>query len=141
MADKICFTVAEAWEESISLVVQAHSQVACAVSRVTVSLPALQELRGEIQAFLQEGDLETYWESDIPGLGLTPCITMKWIPDASRDHVLLDLYMELDDGGDFSRHTCSFYIHCTRDQLKKFSEMLRKTNLMINGMSFSLEGI
>ena len=140
MENQITFDVQQQREKSFVFRISGRCPVAAAVSTVEISRQGMEELNQEIQYFLEQKDAEGYWESDIPGLGETPCITMTLLPGAEPEQVVLELYMELDDGGDFSRHICRFYVHTARHQLQSFAGALQRYSDFVPGFRFSLEG-
>lgn len=111
-----------------------------AVSRIYVTSQMMADLHQELSGFLQEQDLEGYWENDVPGIGGPPCVTLRFLPQDTCGHVLLEIYMELNDGGDFGSHNCRFYIHTDRALLKGFMEGLEEFMTPTDGEVLRLSG-
>lgn len=120
MVDNFTFELLGVQEHMAALKVTARSPLANVVTEIQAEDSVMRELQDTITEFLSESDLETYWESDIPGLGASPCITLRLLPGSSEEAVLAEVYLELDDGSDFSRHTCCFYVRTDREQLMRF---------------------
>ena len=138
MADFIRFQKIASDAESMELNVSAQNPVISASSKIYVTVSMLQELQEQILAFLAENDLEAYWENDVPGCGGPPCVTMTILPHGLN--VLVEIYMELNDGGSFMDHHCLFYVCTDRPALKYFSQKLSEfvtappgAELMLNG--------
>ena len=106
------------------LKVVAQNPVISATAKIYVTAVMLEELQEQIQAFLSEKDLEGYWENDVPGIGGPPCVTMKFLPQPQEAGALIEIYMELNDGGSFMDHHCRFYVGTSRQALKQFAEEL-----------------
>lgn len=111
-------------EEFTELQVSAGNSVISATAKIYVTSSMLEDLQDQILVFLQEQDLEAYWENDVPGIGGPPCVTIKLLPAVKSDTVLAEIYMELNDGGSFMDHHCRFYVCTSRPALQAFAEAL-----------------
>ena len=120
--DFIRFQIEKAEPQFTAVNITAANPVISVSSRVYVTSLMLEELKEQIEAFLAEPDLECYWENDVPGIGGPPCVTMKFLPHNRQ--VLIEIYMELNDGGSFMEHNCRFYVATGRVQLAEFAEQL-----------------
>ena len=105
----------------MELNVTARNPVITASSKIYVTEAMLKDLQDQILSFLSEPDLEGYWENDVPGIGGPPCVTLRMLPQSDGSSVLLEIYMELNDGGSFMEHHCRFYVDTDRVRLKQFS--------------------
>ena len=141
MSDFLAFQIKQQDTDVIHLGITGHTHLIHAITSISVSKQTLLELQEEIKDFLSEQNLEVYWESDIPGLGATPCITLRLIPGSTPQEVLAEFYMELDDGTDFSRHTCCFYVHTTRPLLRNFSRSIPSLAESNSGEQLTLFGV
>ena len=54
----------------------------------------------------------------------TACITFEFIHKDKLGHILIEVYMELDDGGNYSSHNCCFYLNTEIGLLEKFCQKL-----------------
>lgn len=124
MRDNIQMKKIGALGETMTVEITSQSSQVHVNTTVHLTNTAIEELRDTIGEFLSEPDLEVYWESDIPGLGDGPTVSFRFLPGDSENHVLIENYLELDDGSDFSRHTCCFYIHSSRHSISEFSKQL-----------------
>lgn len=52
------------------------------------------------------------------------CITFEFIHKDRLGHILIEVYMELDDGGNYSSHNCCFYLNTEIGLLEKFCQKL-----------------
>ena len=124
MTDCISFKKIRTESSCTELCVTASNSVICACAKIYVTAQMLEELKEQITAFLNESDLEGYWENDVPGIGGPPCVTLRLLPEKASDHVLIEIYMELNDGGSFMEHHCRFYVPSTRTRLAEFARNL-----------------
>ena len=125
------------------MLLQVTGASACiqATSRIYVTSQMLSDLHQEVKAFLCEQDLEGYWENDVPGIGGPPCVTLRFLPRQGSSQVLLETYMELNDGGDFGSHNCRFYIHTDRSHMEKFLHDLGDFMTPTDGESIRISGV
>ena len=126
MADYICFQKNRIEPECMELKVTAQNSVISASAKIYITAAMLEELQEQIHSFLQEPDLEGYWENDVPGIGGPPCVTLRLLPEEDPRLVLIEIYMELNDGGSFMEHNCRFYVAATREQLSRFSQGIQE---------------
>ena len=56
----------------------------------------------------------------------TACLSLRFLRKDRLGHVLAEVYMELDDGGEFSDHNCCFYINTEYGLLQLFRDQLPK---------------
>ena len=108
--------------DATELNVTAQSPVITASAKIYVTDVMLEDLQEQISAFLGEKDLEGYWENDVPGIGGPPCVTLRMLPQKNDDSVLMEIFMELNDGGSFMEHNCRFYVATNRSSLQQFSD-------------------
>ena len=141
MADYLEFQKTGTDEQFMLLTVTGSAQYIRATSRIYVTDQMLSELHQEMEAFLSEQDLEGYWENDVPGIGGPPCVTLRFLPQDAMGHVLVEIYMELNDGGDFLTHNCRFYIHTDRTKLQAFASALENFRNPQDGASILLSGL
>lgn len=124
MTDWIQFENTRMEDGCMELLVSAACPSITANAKIYVGASLLQELQEQVQAFLEEPDLEGYWENDVPGIGGPPCITLKLLPQDSAGKVLIEIYLELNDGGPFVSHNCRFYVRTDREALTRFCDGL-----------------
>ena len=115
-------------ENSMERSVTAANPVITACAKIYINAQMVEELQEQITGFLAESDLEGYWENDVPGIGGPPCVTMRFLPEEAPENALIEIYMELNDGGSFMEHNCRFFVPTTRMQLKAFAEELPRLN-------------
>ena len=141
MAEYICFEKVRTENEIMEVHVSAQNSVIQACAKIYVDCEILKELQEQIFAFLREQDLAAYWENDVPGIGGPPCVTLRFLPRQGSSQVLLETYMELNDGGDFGSHNCRFYIHTDRSHMEKFLHDLGDFMTPTDGESIRISGV
>ena len=124
MKDFIAFEKVSNDEETLALKVTGASPMICAGTWIQIPVSVLEDFQEQIGNYLLEPDMESYWESDVPGLGTTPCITLRLLPKKQDGSILAELFMELDEGSIFSRHSCCFYVSTDRRALEDFAQEL-----------------
>lgn len=108
-----------------SVKIKCVSEIISAITEVYISNENLQELYRRGNAFLVDNSLmETYWESGTKGDSSTACISFKFIKMDKQGHIRIEVFMELDDGGKLSEHTCRFFVHTEIQQLYDFVSKL-----------------
>lgn len=107
------------------------SSVVTAVSKIYVCNEIIDELRLEIDLFLRECIQEGFWISGELGNDSTACVSFRFNKKDRQGHVLVEVFMELDDGGGFDKHNCCFYVNTEYGMLMNFCKSLNylKTNL------------
>ena len=122
MSQYISFQKIRTDSHCMELTVTAKNPVITASSKIYVTEDMLMDLQEQISAFLSEPDLESYWENDVPGIGGPPCVTLRMLPQKNEAEALMEIYMELNDGGSFMEHHCRFYVDTDRKNLKLFAD-------------------
>lgn len=74
--------------------------------------------------FIKGKTKEFFWENGKKGDDSNACITFKFIHKDGLGHILIEVYMELDDGGNYSSHNCCFYLNTEIGLLEKFCQKL-----------------
>ena len=120
MAEYICFEKIRTEKDFMELKITAGNAVITASAKIYVTDQMLKDLQEQTESFLAESDLVGYWENDVPGIGGPPCVTLKFLPQDQR--VLMEIYMELNDGGSFMEHNCRFFVASDRKRLRQFAD-------------------
>lgn len=120
------------WQDNdmAELKVTCSSPVATAVSQMYVCDEIIDELCSEISLFLNGCIKEGFWISGERGNASTACVSFRFIRKDTQGHILVEVFMELDDGGGFDTHNCCFYVNTEYGRLMQFCNSLHhiKTN-------------
>lgn len=100
-----------------------NNRFVTATSDYYLTRDSLQCLRQKIGSFLREQQDE-YWQSGEYGNQTTPCISFRFSNKDALGHVEIEIFMEIDDGGDLSRHTCCFSVETEIGLLQTFVSKL-----------------
>lgn len=124
MKDDIIFS--KLWQDNdvIALKAVCSAPVATITSRIYVSNSLIDELIGQIEQFLR-GDIEEgLWANEDRGNDSTACLSLRFLRKDRLGHIIIEVFAELDDGGDYTRHNCCFFVNTEYDLLMNFCERL-----------------
>lgn len=102
------------------------SPVITAKTAVYMTDSLIDELFRQITRFLSGEVEERCWANKERGDNSTACLSLRFLRKDRLGHVLAEVYMELDDGGEFSDHNCCFYINTEYGLLQRFRDQLPK---------------
>lgn len=116
-------------EDFFEISVTCSNNVITASTEVYVTDLSIKQLQNEIAQFLQFEKSEIFWKSGERGNQTTPCVEVNICMKDSSGHVLIESFMELNDGGSLDKHTCCFYINTELGMLHEFNS---KLSMLIN---------
>lgn len=124
MKDNITFT--KMWEDDdlIALEVVCSSPVATVISNIYVSDFLIDELSCQIKQFLDGNSDEGFWTNGDRGNDSTVCLSLRFFRKDKPGHIVIEVFSEIDDGGDYTDHNCCFYISTEYGLLMSFCESL-----------------
>lgn len=124
MKDNIIFS--KIWEDDdiIELKVVCSSPVVTIVSQVYVSDTLIDELICQIKQFLDGHIKEALWSNEDKGNDSTACISFRFFSIDKLGHIIIEVFAELDDGGNFTEHNCCFFVNTEYGLLMEFCESL-----------------
>lgn len=125
-------------EDFFEVLATCSNNVITASTEVYVTELAVKQLQNEIDQFLQFKKTDIFWKSGERGNQSTPCVGFKMCMKDSRGHVLIEIFMELNDGGDLDKHICCFYINTELGILQDFNSKLSALMNPVIGTSVSL---
>ena len=110
MKDNIIFS--KIWEDDdiIELKVECSSSVATISSQIYVSDSLIDELICQIKQFLDGNIEEGLWANEDKGNDSTACLSFRFFSKDKLGHIIIEVFAELDDGGNFTEHNCCFFI-------------------------------
>ena len=100
------------------------STVITASAKIYVTDALIDDLIQQIEQFLNGRVAESYWTNEERGDNSTICVSLRFLPKDKLGPVLIEVYMELDDGGSYSSHNCCFYLNTEIGLLAKFCEKI-----------------
>ena len=114
------------WDDSdlAQLEIVCSSPVITASAKIYVTNALIDDLVQQIKKFLDGQLKESYWKNGEKGDYSTACVSLRFLPKDKLGHILIEVYMELDDGGRYSSHNCCFYLNTEIGLLGTFCEKL-----------------
>lgn len=124
MKDNIIFS--KIWEDDdiIELKAVCSSSVATITSKIYVSNPLIDELIFQIKQFLDRNIEEGLWANEDKGNDSTACLSLRFFSKDKLGHIIIEVYAELDDGGNYAEHNCCFFVGIEYGLLMNFCESL-----------------
>ena len=124
MKDNIIFS--KIWEDDniIELKVVCSSSVATITSKIYVSNSLIDELICQIKQFLDGNIEEGLWANEEKGNDSTACVSLRFLRKDKLGHIIIEIYAELDDGGNYTEHNCCFFVGTEYGLLMNFCESL-----------------
>lgn len=122
--------------ELFQLAIVCSSSIITASAKIYVNDALIDDLIYQIKQFVDGQVTESYWANEEKGDDSTTCVSFRFLSKDKLGHVLIEVYMELDDGGNYSSHNCCFYINTEMGLLEKFCHRLpqlkkKTTEIMI----------
>ena len=125
-------------EDFFEVLVTCSNNMITASTEVYVTELAVKQLQNEIDQFLELKKPDIFWKSGERGNQSTPCVEFKMCMKDSSGHVLVETFMELNDGGNLDKHICCFYINTELGMLHDFNSKLSTLMSPVIGTSVSL---
>lgn len=111
-------------DDMTELKVVCSSDIITASAKTYVCDSLIDELIYEISQFLDGKNAEGYWMVGTYGDKYPACISLRFLHKDNLGHVLVEVYMELNDGGKDTEHNCCFYINTETGLLTRFRDEL-----------------
>jgi hypothetical protein len=108
--------------------IRAKSECIGAMVRSYTTTSAIQELASHLVSFPKMQDDRYLWENGTKGDDTTPFVSLELRCEDKRGHVVIEVYMEIDDGATYSTHNCCFYIKTEVGLLNSFGKSLLSLN-------------
>lgn len=91
--------------------------------------------------FIKNHSEDFFWQNGEKGDSSTACISLKFMQKNDLGHILIEVYMELDDGGNYSRHNCCFFVNTELGLLESFCKKLPNLKKERLGVKIQLNDI
>lgn len=124
MADNIIIN--RIWQDSdfFQIEIECQTDLIVARSKVYTSNDLIDDLYIKIEQFLLGNSSIICWRNGEQGDATTPCISFTFSHHDALGHVRIEVYLEIDDGGQLSIHNCCFYVITEIGLLYQFKEKL-----------------
>lgn len=125
MKDNITFR--KTWQDAdaMELTIACSSPVIAVTAEIYVSGALIEELTAQIRAFLN-GAPEGFWANEDRGNASTACVSFRFFREDALGHIGIEVYAELDDGGDYSQHNCCFFVRTEYGLLMRLCDRLAR---------------
>lgn len=110
--------------ELAQIAVVCSSAVITASAKIYVTDDLIDDLIHKIMQFLNGQVVESCWANEEKGDYSATCVSLHFLHKDKLGHILIEVYMELDDGGDYSSHNCCFYLNTEIGLLESFCNKL-----------------
>ena len=114
------------WEDVdfFEIEVVAQTEKIRAIARIYTTESSINELSLRLAKFPKNPDDRYIWKNGEKGDGSTPFVSLEfWCLDESG-HIILEVYMEIDDGASLAKHNCCFYLKTEIGLLNNFGQSL-----------------
>ncbi len=118
--------ISKIWQDDclIELKVLCSSSVINVMSKIYVTDYLLDELINQIKQFLNGNGEEGLWANEEKGNDSTACLSLRFFKKDNLGHIIIEVFAEIDDGGNYTEHNCCFYINTEYGLLFDFCESL-----------------
>lgn len=93
-------------------------------NKIYTSNECIDELFSNLEDFLDGKVKECLWLNGEKGDGSTACVSFEFSHKDKLGHILVEVYIEIDDGGNYSNHNCCFYVNTEIGLLSDFKNDL-----------------
>lgn len=125
-------------DELIQLKVVCSTEIITATAKIYVSDALIDDLIYQIKQFLDGQVAESFWTNEKRGDNSTACVSLHFLHKDKLGHILIEVFMELDDGGNYSSHNCCFYLNTEVGLLTMFCERLPQLKQKPSGIKLIL---
>ena len=114
------------WEDKsfFEIEISAKSEFVCAKVRSYTTEESIKALASSIESFPKNDNDRYLWENGTKGDGFPPFVSLEFWCKDRRGHIMIEVYMEIDDGASYNRHNCCFYIETEIGLLNDFGSSL-----------------
>jgi len=133
-------SIERVWEDIgfFEIEVTAQSEIIRARARSYTTEKSINDLSCRLITFPNSFDDRYIWENGAKGDATTQFVSLEfWCAD-KLGHIVIEVYMELDDGAPFSKHNCCFYVKTEIGLLNTFGRSLTLLNEQGIGKRVSL---
>lgn len=124
--------------ELIELKVVCSTEIITATTKIYVSEALIDDLIYSIKQFLDGQVIESSWANEKRGNDSTACVSLHFMHKDKLGHIIIEVFMELDDGGNYSSHNCCFFLNTEIGLLTMFCERLPQLKQKSSGIKIIL---
>lgn len=110
--------------EFFQIEIQCKTELIDVRGKVYTTDDLIEDLYNKIEVFLSGKVSCICWQNGTKGDSTTPSIELRFSHKDKLGHELIEVFMEIDDGGSLSTHHCCFYLNTEFGLLYQFKEKL-----------------
>jgi hypothetical protein len=133
-------SIERVWEDAdfFEIEVMAQSDIIRASVRSYTTIASINELALRLTTFPQNHDDRYLWENGVKGDEYTPFVSLDFWCKDKHGRIIVEVYMELDDGASYNKHNCCFFIKTEIGLLNNFGKSLILLNKQGIGKKITL---
>ena len=114
------------WEDAdfFEIEVIAQTKLIHASVKSYTTMESINELASTLIAFPQNFDDRYIWKNGEKGDSTTPFVSLEFWCEDKQGRIVVEVYMELDDGASYSKHNCCFFVKTEIGLLNRFGKSL-----------------
>ena len=118
------------WEDIdfFEIKVTGQSELIRASVKSYTTVESINTLASGLAAFPEIPNDRYVWENGEKGNDSTPFISLEFFCADKLGHIIIEVYMELDDGASYDMHNCCFFIKTEIGLLNTFGKSLFALN-------------
>ena len=119
-------SIERVWEDVdfFEIEVIAQSEIISASVRSYTTVASINELASRLANFPKKIDDRYIWENGDKGDNTTPFVSLEFWCEDKLGHIVVEVYMELDDGASYNKHNCCFFVKTEAGLLNSFGKSL-----------------
>lgn len=123
-------SIERVWEDNdfFEIEVCAQSELIFAKVRSYTTEESISELASHLKSFPKAYGDRYKWENGSKGNGYTPFVSLEFRCANKVGHIIIEVYMEIDDCSDYDKHNCCFFIETDPGLLNEFGRSLLSLN-------------
>jgi len=123
-------SIKRVWEDLdlFEIEVIAQSELICSRVKSYTTEESINELASLMSSFPQKTDDRCIWENGVRGDNSTPFVSLEFWCEDKLGHVIVEVYMEINDGASYSKHNCCFFVKTEIGLLNSFGRSLPLLN-------------
>ena len=125
-------------KEFFELFVTCTNSKIIATTEVYVTDKMIDELHDMISEVINFKSQTVMWTSGCRGEQSTSCIEFSISMQDLNGHILIEVFMEINDGGSLDKHHCCFYLNTELGMLEEFSKNILELKEKRIGKTISL---
>lgn len=132
-------TIMRSWQDIdfFEIDIECKTRLITVREKIYTTDDLIDDLYKKIEMFLSKDDKPICWSNGTKGNDSTPCVIFRFSRKDRLGHVLIEVFMEIDDGGSLDFHHCCFYVNTEIGLLYQFKNSL--PNLKIPELGIRVE--